>query len=61
MQRKYIHCGHPEIVGIYYYEGNVCFENLDCKSGKVIIMVPVMEGRTHNGQGSVKTMHHADG
>ena len=56
MQRKCIHYGHPEIVGIYYYEGNVYFENLDCKSGKVIIMVSVMEGRTHNVQGSVKTM-----
>lgn len=55
MQRKYIHYGHPEIVGIYYHEGNVYFENLDCKSGKV------MEGRAHNEQGSVKTMYHTDG
>lgn len=61
MQRKYIHYGYPEIEGLYYQEGDVYFENLDCKSGKVIIMVPVMEGRTRNGQGNVKTVHHADG
>ena len=61
MQRKYIHYGDPEIEGIYYQEEDVYVENLDCKGGKVIIMVPVMEGRTHNEQGSVKAMHHADG
>lgn len=40
MQRKYIHYGHPEIVAIYYREEDVYVENLDCKGGKVIIMVP---------------------
>lgn len=40
MQRKYIHYGYPEIVAIYYREEDVYVESLDCKGGKVIIMVP---------------------
>lgn len=61
MQREYIHYRSPDVAGLYYPNEGVYFENLDCKDGKVIIMVPLTEGGARNEQGRVKTVHHADG
>lgn len=46
MQRKYIHYERPDIAGLYYREGNVYFENLDSKNGKIVRIIFPGQGRT---------------
>ena len=45
MQRKYIHYERPDIAGLYYREGNVYFENLDSKNGKIVRIIFPGQGR----------------
>lgn len=48
MQRKYIHYERPDIAGLYYREGNVYFENLDSKNGKIVRIIFPGQGRTRD-------------
>lgn len=45
MRKKYIHYGSPKIAGVYYQDNDTYFANLDCKGGKVIIMVSAEQTR----------------
>ena len=48
MQRKYIHYERPDIAGLYYREGNVYFENLDSKNGKIVRIIFPGQGRARD-------------
>ena len=48
MQIKYIHYERQDIAGLYYREGNVYFENLDSKNGKIVRIIFPGQGRARD-------------
>lgn len=47
MNRKWTYYGRPQVAGLYYYNGDTYYKNLDGRDGKIIILVPGKQAKEH--------------